>query len=380
MIPLNTDYSDIRRQLFTLKDGLCRNMNDTDVFSYVQSWDVLYFVYFLSTGMMVDNGRFKQDKILYQKASERNNVIRNRYHQNFLNHKAFHAEMFSSFYFEAVDILDDFYSSNYYQKLISSYYPVLDFKNDEDLDLLFQFFREEAPELADLFSDLLKSGHLYRLNPSLDRDGLTIFNSFDNICNVFVRERVSSVEFLATIIHELAHVLDYFDYGLRFSRHRQKLYSVQNLYVEVFSTLYQQKFYEFLIKNGVRKDETTLNVARYFDSYITGVGDAILFSMLPDEYYRSAVSGEFTRDYMVSLIGEDICASSSADYTPLFDESLKYTYGIMIANSIIHDKKKYDEFLNIRSGYFDARNLMTIGITPEEMGKQMIKNMQNFIS
>ena len=81
---------------------------------------------------------------------------------------------------------------------------------------------------------------------------------------------------------------------------------------------------------------------------------------------------------MVSL--DELNDDSLDDFIPEFDNSFNYAYGIMVANGVMHDEEIFNKFLNIRNGMFDKDKLVRTGITPEVVGKKLVKNMEWFIN
>lgn len=379
MIKLNTDYSDILKQLENLEKCIYNCPNRNTAVAYLQTYKVLSYFYCISAGKYDLKNRMKKNKLISSIAVEKSNEMSNKYMANFLENKNFHKDMFSSFYFEAGELLDEFYASDYYDKLLATYSSPFDAKSNEDLDILLEFFKEIDPSVKEIFIDLLNKGRIYELDNFFNGSGLTVFNSIDNICNVFIRKNVPIVKYLATYTHEMGHVIDYFDCGKRFSKNDQKTYIQTSVYIEALSTLYQQKFYEFLFENGVKKEEVLLNVVNYFDNYLDSMGDAILFSLIPDGYHNAAVSKKYTRDQLASIVDKTDILEDNEGFIPDFHNSMEYSYGILVANSIIHNEKKFNEFLNIRNGMFSSVKLESVGINPEYAGKQLVKNMEYFL-
>lgn len=380
MIQLNTNYDDIKSQLLRLKDYIYKDSSPVGVLACMQTYNALSLFYYISKGEVISPRIVKYNRTLVNEALQKEKRIFNNYVNNFFLNKDFHSAMFSSFYFEVMDLIDEFYDGDYYQKLISVYNKPINVKKNEDLDILLQFFREVDPGMKELFLDLVRQGKFYKMNPAVpESTGMTVFNSIENLCNVFIKERTPSIAYLTTFVHETGHVKDYLDCGERFSPEKQKLYLMKGLYSEVLSTFYEQKFYEFLFDNDIRREEVVLGAMKYFYNYISGIDDAILYSLLPDEYHFQAVAGNLTRDQMAAIIDNGpLEVDDSGSIPESFDDTMGYGYGIMIANSILHDQKKYNDFLNIRNGYFDANKLEGIGITPDDVSKQLIKNIKKF--
>lgn len=58
--------------------------------------------------------------------------------------------------------------------------------------------------------------------------------------------------------------------------------------------------------------------------------------------------------------------------------ALEYSYGMMIAFSMLDDKTLYDKFQMIRDPYFDKGKLDSIGLDDDKISKVMVKKMTNY--
>ena len=58
--------------------------------------------------------------------------------------------------------------------------------------------------------------------------------------------------------------------------------------------------------------------------------------------------------------------------------ALEYSYGMMIAFSMLDDKTLYDKFQMIRAPYFDKGKLDSIGLDDDKISKVMVKKITNY--
>ena len=375
MIHLNTDYQVLKKEMLSLQDEIYHQISSTTYFSYVQQYRTFLFLLSLCD---TDFSTQKIPRNITIMGEEKSNQLLKKYHKNFLENKSFHLSMLFSFYFDMQDMLADFYESSYYQHLISNYYPLINTKAGEDVDLLVQFFNEEDVELRDIFLDLLKKDRFYQLSPDIDEMGITLFSTLKNTCHVFIRLRKPTVDYLGTFAHELGHVNDFFDCQRRLSPQQQDTYCLKSPYIEVLSTMYQQKFYDFLLGNDIRKDEALLATMDYFYNYMRCVEDAILFSLLPDQFHYDALNKPYMKSDFFRLIDQKP-SFSKEDYVPSFYSSLCYSYGMILANHMIENKKLQNQFSDCRAGYFDAQKLVGIGITPDTTNQKILKHFRQYI-
>jgi len=386
VLKLNEDFSDIERQIKVLDDYFHRTSKKDNIMACYQTYYSLIFFDKLCTYKLNEGLSFRGKDYIANIVAERSNQLKNKFMDNFLKNKEFHAEMLATNFVEIGDILTDYCTSPEYTKLYGVYNKPIDAKHNEDFDLLVNFFKDVNPDLNDLFLDMVEHKRFYKLDPLfIEHSGLTVLNPIEKICNVFIDEKLPSVSYLGTFVHEMGHVYDDTDYANRFSVKESMKYMHENFYIEVLSTYYEQRFYEWLVDNNIRKEESKLCFFNYLNSYLDSVGDAILFSMIPDDYHNAAVAGYFNREELINIIdveGEliDEFDNTVDTFIPEFDDSFNYGYGIMIANALMHDDKLFDDFLKVRNGIFNKDKLLNIGITPEETGKKLVKNIEWFIN
>ena len=386
MLKLNEDFSEIKRQIEVLDEYFHRTGKKDNLMACYQTYYSLVFFEKLCNYKLNEGISFRGKDYLANIVKERSNQIKNKFMVNFLENKDFHAKMLAPYFADAGEILGDYCCSDEYTKLYSIYNKPLDSKRGEDFDLLVNFFKDVNPKMNDLFLEMMREKRFYKLDSSfLEYSGLTVLNPIEKICNVFIKEKLSSIKHLSTFVHEMGHVFDDVDYMNRFSIKDTMKYMNENFYVEVLSTYYEQKFYEWLIENNIHKEETKLCFINFMNVYLDSIGDAILFSLIPDEYHNAAVAGFFTREELIDFIEEyhGLCEEYEDDLDvgiPEFDDAFNYGYGLMIANGIMHDDEIFNKFLNIRNGMFNKEKLISVGVTPEETGKKLIKNIEWFIN
>lgn len=386
MLKLNDDFSEVERQIEFLSEYFHRTGKADNIMACYQTYYALLLFKSLcdekSDKKIITRGKDYVSNIVF----ERTNQIKNKFMNNFLNNKDFHSEMLSSGFSDVSDLFEEYCESDDYNKLFGVYNKPLDSKKNEDYDLLVNFFKDVNPTLNDLFLEMVDKKRFYKLNPLLfENGGFTVYNPIEKISNVIIKEKMPSIGYLATFVHEMGHVFDDNDFMKRFSVKDSMRLTSENMFIEVLSTYYEQRFYEWLLENNIRREETKLCYVNYMTSYLDALGDAVLFSLIPDEYHNAAVAGFFTSDDLVSVVEKKHNISTGleceADLTiPEFDDAINYGYGFVLANGISHDEKMFNDYLNIRNGMFDRNKLINIGLTPETTCKKLIKNMEWFIS
>ena len=61
-------------------------------------------------------------------------------------------------------------------------------------------------------------------------------------------------------------------------------------------------------------------------------------------------------------------------------ESLEYSYGLILGLTMLDDPTLYDKFQSIRSPYFSKGKLDSVGLCNANIGKTMVKKMNDYFS
>lgn len=382
MLLFNTNYDSLYQQLINIEDSFWRGINPRKKCIYYRTYqaiaELLKELDNHSSFKFLKSKHLEKDSMSYYLKNIKKNDT------NFLENRSYHVDMMLESYFSVSKMVSLFCNSGYSRQLDNSYIPTIDIGKDEDQELLLEFFQNEAFHLFPYYEELLENGGVFYLpnNEFFDkRGGVAVFNSIDNKVNVFMGSVYDTMDTLAGLPHELGHVSDFFDYRKRFSEKDQQLMIYRGIYGEVISTLYEQKFLEYYLENGRHKEDSLLGLFAYFDQRIQYLWDVAVCCMLDgdDCYYvlkhtiplqscHEVLLEEGTLKYKPNLNDENrlLC----------FDDALEYGYGFLLANYFLENPLKYEEFLNIRNGYFSPEKLENIGINSKEISKSLVKRSE----
>lgn len=386
MITLNTNYDELYRQIKNIEDRFldCNSLNSAAV--YYATYQSLVDFYFRATLQNPCNKKVNHNKFVKYSGIQRLNTLSKKRINHFIESRKKHLSYISSVFFEFSDILNEFIDSDYYEYLYSKGMPNISV--DEGFNILYSFFDECCPKVGELFDKFLEEDKFFMLpEVSLysNRDGCTIYNSVDNVCDVFLKPNVRSLELLSLVIHELSHVEDMQSYASQSSSINTSLYQMRSPFCEVPAFYNQFRFYEYLLKNDIYKDAAIADWVNNLVMSIESMDNLLLFSMYPSKKLQkqsvyipkcdvlNAILEERAEDIPIEFDSTDII-----DENISLDDSVQYSYGPLFAMTMMDDEQLYNKFLMIRDGYFDSDKLSYIGLSSDEVQQKVIKKSQDF--
>lgn len=370
---LNADYSDIKRQLIELEEGLKHSPDKDDFYSKYMTFGALNYVYglrrrsniFLSNEIEEFGIKCYDESCLKAK-------------ENFLSNKLYHREILGKSFDEASEAMVEIALSRYFRR---KHFPRI--RDGERSEILEAFFKDSFPEGRDILEELLEDGHLYRFDSitTMGVPAFTIFNTDEKFGNVFLYKKPRSVVTLASLIHEMGHVHDYLDVTSTFSNSGIIDYSVNSIFVETLSCYYNQLFLEYLLKNGIREEEVIFSFKEFFTSLFSYLESGLLLTLLSENEYRKVCDGNVMKEVVVkSLLEKKIIEEGEYSFSSLssmmsgIDEN-RYSYGILISNMIINGEISLDDFMSIRGKDFNKESLESIGFSASKATKSLVRTM-----
>lgn len=380
MIKLNTNYQQLLRQIHHVEEKMLLCQSFEEARYYWDTYDSLITSYQLCTGKSFSSSSIMENMSLFQSESP----FFQKYHNNYLENKKFHHNMFSTSFFEMDDILDDYFESSEYLNLSEKEFVPLDSSREEEKSILEAFLKETDMTLFDIYQDMQQKGHIYGLTTSniLGNRPFTIFNSIENGCSIFLPNSCNSISFLEGLVHELGHAKDFLDVSSKVSKKAQYNYFDKSIYPEVLSTKYEQEFLQFLIDNNIHKEEAQYELAAYFNTYLSFLDSALIYTILPDEYHFEAIKKKVSDMEIYSFTNNYLdTASLEGELSPLndFTESIEYSYGILLANSIMDSKGQEERFLINHHDYFDKNDLLENGLSSEVVAHNITTKVKTYL-
>lgn len=378
---LNTDYSDIKRQIEELAVSL-RNCTDKYEFhERYMTFCALKYIYSLKKRCRVELSK-ELDEFGIESDEEFSDMTK----QSFLDNRSYHTEVLVNTFDKPSELLLSFIEENY--KKYDRRGRVSRFRNGEVDELLRNFFRDNLPVGNDILKDIYESGHLYRFDAPtrMGTEAFLTFNSFDNTSNVFLYRKPNTVSTMAALVHEIGHAYDYFEGSSSLSTEERTKYSTNSIFVEVLSCYCNQLFLEYLLKNGIRVEETTFCLVDYFTSFFASLESALLLTQLSEKEYKAVFDGSISKRDVVGhlknkgLIEEGIFSFGKDSIMLSGIDENRYSYGVLISNMILDGKIKLDDFMSLRGRDFSREGLENIGFSPIEAKKSLVKTMNETLT
>ena len=373
---LNTDFSDIKRQIIELGESLKHTTDKSDFYRKYMTFCALNYVYSLKKRSNIvladeldDFGIMCYDeKCLAAK-------------RDFADNKLYHRDVLETSFDIPSEMMVVIACSKYFKNLKRKHFPRI--KDGERSEILEAFFKESFPGGWDILGDLVEKKHLYRLDTmaTMGVSAFTIFNIDDKAGNIFFHDKLRTVATLASLSHEMGHVYDYLGGLDTFSKEELVDYSVNSIFSETLSCYYNQLFLEYLLKNGIREEETTRSFMEFFSSLFAYLESGLLLTLLSDDEYSKVFDGSVMKKNVTEMLqekklieeGEYLFASPTSKMHGI--EENRYSYGILISNMIINREISLDDFMNIRGKAFNRESLESIGFSAEKAKKSLVKTM-----
>lgn len=373
---LNIDYSDLKRQIIELAESLKHTPDKDDFYRKYMTFGALNYVYSL---------RKRSNVFLSEEIEEFGIKCYDegclKAKDDFLSNKLYHREVLGKSFDENSEVMVEIALSKYFRSLRRKHFSRI--KDGERCEILESFFKDSFPEGRDILEKLLEDGHLYRFDSiaAMGVPAFTIFNTEEKLANVFLYNKPRSVATLASLIHEMGHVHDYLDVTSTFSNTEIIDYSVNSIFVETLSCYYNQLFLEYLLKNGIREEETIFSFKEFFTSLFSYLESGLLLTLLSENEYRKVCDGNVLKEVVVkSLLDKKVIEEGEYSFSSLssmmsgIDEN-RYSYGILISNMIINGEISLNDFMSIRGKKFNKENLEGIGFDADKAKKSLIKTM-----
>jgi len=338
MILLNKDYSNIKKQVMDLKSN---EMNTNDIPTIYDLLETRYALY-SNIDPTVEGSYFQPPSYIQsiRIVKYRNNIDK-LMQKNFQINKDFHEIFFQTSLIVIREMIEKLEEEIPF--IDPKDYHVL--KKNQDIEIVTDFLKEEDIVLKDIFNDMRKKKQIYAIKKGSDPNA--VYNNFQDIPNIFLPKNRPTIEMLISLMHELGHIRDY----QKVCQENPQVaitYSYYSLYCEVMSSYYEQKFYSYLIQNNI---------------------------------HRKEVQNEMLTELELLEVSLKKCKkkmhSQDANYDKLFS-NCQYAYGPIIANSLIIEPKKKEEFWPIHCDEFSEEKLAEIDLMPKRLTKDLVKSVKRY--
>lgn len=381
MIKLNNDYKNIYNKIKNLEEHFLDCKKPLDSEAYVKMYETLLMIYMGLDKEYSPNPRLYKNKFVHFSSVDKDNSIQKKSMEELINNKDRHSKLILDFIDDINEIVNE-YLTLYNDELDSKGLSYISPKEQEEI--LEAYFNSEGMELKDLFVECQRNGSIYKMPDSflsmIMSIGATIYNPLGNEKLVFLAETENKIGEISTIVHEFGHVLDLSTYSSTHSNSMTSLYFQTSPYIEVNSTYQEYKFYEYLLKNNIYKDDTKAFLADSVVSYLENLSVLAPVGFIDSKLLRKH-KGVLSRKEITDSVRQETGVSLDMSLCDNFIDiksALEYSYGMMIAFSMLDDKTLYDKFQMIRDPYFDKGKLDSIGLDDDKISKVMVKKMTNY--
>lgn len=381
MIKLNDNYRSIYTKIEELENHFLDCKKPLDSEAYVKMYETLLMIYMGLDKEYSPNTKLYKNKFVHFSSVDKDNSIQKKSMEELINNKERHSKLILNFIDDINEIINE-YLILYNDELDSKGLSYISPKEQEEI--LEAYFNSEGMELRDLFVECQRNGSIYKMPDSflsmIMSIGTTIYNPLGNEKLVFLAETENKIGELSTIVHEFGHVLDLSTYSSTHSNSMTSLYFQTSPYIEVNSTYQEYKFYEYLLKNNIYKDDTKAFLADSVVTYLEGLSVLALVGFIDSKLLRKH-KGVLYRKEITDSVRQETGVSLDMSLCDNFIDiksALEYSYGMMIAFSMLDDKTLYDKFQMIRDPYFDKGKLDSIGLDDDKISKVMVKKMTNY--
>lgn len=381
MIKLNNDYKNIYNKIKNLEEHFLDCKKPLDSEAYVKMYETLLMIYMGLDKEYSPNPKLYKNKFVHFSSVDKDNSIQKKRMEELINNKDRHSKLILDFIDDINEIVNE-YLTLYNDELDSKGLSYISPKEQEEI--LEAYFDSEGMELKDLFVECQRNGSIYKMPDSFFNMimliGATIYNPLGNEKLVFLTETENKIGELSTIVHEFGHVLDRSTYSSTHSNSMTSLYFQTSPYIEVNSTYQEYKFYEYLLKNNIYKDDTKAFLADSVVSYLENLSVLAPVGFIDSKLLRKH-KGVLSREEITDSVRQETGVSLDMSLCDNFIDiksALEYSYGMMIAFSMLDDKTLYDKFQMIRDPYFDKGKLDSIGLDDDKISKVMVKKMTNY--
>lgn len=381
MIKLNDNYRSIYTRIEELESHFLDCKKPLDSEAYVKMYETLLMIYMGLDKEYSPNPKLYKNKFVHFSSVDKDNSIQKKSMEELINNKDRHSKLVLDFIDDINEIVNE-YLTLYNDELDSKGLSYISPKEQEEI--LEAYFNSEGMELKDLFVECQRNGSIYKMPDSffnmIMSIGATIYNPLGNEKLVFLTETENKIGELSTIVHEFGHVLDLSTYSSTHSNSMTSLYFQTSPYIEVNSTYQEYKFYEYLLKNNIYKDDTKAFLADNVVSYLENLSVLAPVGFIDSKLLRKH-KGVLSREEITDSVRQETGVSLDMSLCDNFIDiksALEYSYGMMIAFSMLDDKTLYDKFQMIRAPYFDKGKLDSIGLDDDKISKVMVKKMTNY--
>lgn len=238
-----------------------------------------------------------------------------RIHEEMLQRLKENQQNYQNFFQSCFDLLKD----DFEQVKNNLCYPCSGFFSNnlpyDATDILYSFFREEDLALKDIFEEIYQKGNIYHI-PQLNNDksridtilGRYCYNRVQGIHNIFLKDEITNLCSLSTLVHELGHAketVDQQNLGYDYTS------VFPSFYIEVTSQFYQEKFLEFLVGNDVFCNSADFKLFEVYNRFMINCENISNIPYSEDQTIMRNIITDLTYGCSFALLTADFPISST---------------------------------------------------------------------
>lgn len=370
----------IKKDLLDLRELLLRAKTKSEASFCIDSIYTLEHLYndLKNSNISYYDNICKKNRNKVKTAIDLKNKYLDAHIENFINNKIFLRELF----IENIELFSEMLEQNYEKDSIIE--PV--FSETSANLIVHDFFSRFYPEHIDYIDKLILEKRLVKVDVLENYDGMC-FNIYKKEPLILVQNREFTLKNIQTLIHELAHAIDFKDMNEKFSVNKREKYNYLSNYVEFLSRFYERQALDYFYDLNIDMGSVFSMYLDYDQIVYDDLINSYIFSLLPDEVLRRSNYLKYSNDelklmipceYFIEPIDEAL-DDESLD----INSSLKYSISSLFAmycNGLLkedEEKGKYifENLMANRTDMFRKEIFEELGINGQEMSKMLVKEM-----
>ena len=259
---------------------------------------------------------------------------------------------------------------------------------EKDFNDIFIEFTDSLG-LSKLYKNLRIENRIHNIESieNIEDIGETLYNPINKDFDIFITNYIHNLDTMFVMSHEFGHVYDLSNFIGSLSDYQR--YSYNSLFGETISTLFERIFLYYLINNNILKEEAKNKLLEVEMVSIYKIKSALMLTLLDKKYIKNEAYIYGDRSKIVEkCLCEFYDEYAVEDYLIGLRElnikkDLTYTYGNILSLFMIDEvidkglsSKLLNNFMNIRTNFFNPDFFDNNNITPKEYNKLYKKELE----
>lgn len=244
----------------------------------------------------------------------------------------------------------------------------IDISSKEQFEILKGYYQTTDKRLEKLFLEYTKNDKIFAIPSNKEESnafGTNFINPLSDEPVVLINDKLSSIDTMLALTHELGHVLDNITFRGTHTNKETMKYFFTSLYSETNSTYQELAFLEYLIKNDIYQKEAIRTIKE----------NIVNLHLMPFTIMASKEEKDESRFF------EDYTNDDFIELANIKDEAVElmtYGYGFMFAIAMLDDNDLYEKFQLLRTPRLDKKKLDQEGFTDSVISQTMVKKINEY--